>query len=717
MSIVSFMSRAFQWPLFGSFSLLFALALALYSFVAGIISLTTRHPAGQRLGESARRAGMASFFAVAGAALTLVWAALTNDFSLAYIKEHTNRALPIPYKLAALWSGQEGSLLFWALLLSAYGFVLRLRYKVDPKLVAYASVVLAGIQVFFIGLVNFAGNPFGVMEQVAADGNGLNPLLQYPEMVIHPPMLYLGYVGMSVPFAFALAALIMKYPGEKWISITRRWTIVAWLFLTCGIILGAHWAYAVLGWGGYWGWDPVENASLLPWLSGTAFLHSVMMQEKRGMMKIWNVWLIFTTFLLSILGTFLTRSGVVSSVHAFAQSSIGTWFAGDFGRTSSFPWFYVIPGFMPIVLVICLYFFIKNRRHLDAENHLESLVSRESSFLFNNLVLLAACFAVLWGTLFPILSEWVQGHKITVGPPFFNRVNIPIGLFLVFLTGVGPLLAWRSTSFASVRRNFALPAGLALLVGIVLVTTWSGLWSGHLSMAWVNQAKFYSLTAFVLCTLVMGTIFSEFFRGGRVLQNKLGTNLFGGMYHLTRRNTRRYGGYIAHFGFVVAVIGIAGTAFNVETEQEMGLHDKLQVGSYTLVGQKYTDDENALYASEAAILDVYQNGQFLGTLYPEKRAYKPDGQPDTIVAKRSTLKEDLYVIYEGKNQMSDRPIIKAFVNPLISWIWIGVVILIFGTGVVLVPNAAQIASPVAVAVPAPAASIEEKQMQPAGVSK
>src|SRR6266851_4304732 len=301
-------------PLLGDFCLLFALALSLYSFVVGIIGVVRKDRVGYRLAETARRAGIASFLAVTGAALALVWAALNNDFSVAYILHHSNRALPTPYKLAALWSGQEGSLLFWAWLLSGYGFVLRLRHKVDQRLVAHASVVLAGIQMFFLMLVNLAGNPFGMLDRVPADGAGLNPLLQYPEMVIHPPMLYMGYVGMSVPFAFALAALIMKYPGEKWIQITRRWTMVAWLFLTCGIVLGMHWAYAVLGWGGYWGWDPVENASLLPWLSGTAFLHSVMMQEKRGMMKVWNVWLVFITFLLCILGTFLTRSGVVSSV-------------------------------------------------------------------------------------------------------------------------------------------------------------------------------------------------------------------------------------------------------------------------------------------------------------------------------------------------------------------------------------------------------------------
>src|SRR5215813_10457406 len=440
-------------PLIGSFCLLFALVLSAYCFVAGIVALASGHPAAGRLGETARRAGMASFIAVAVSALALVWAALNDDFSLAYIHGHSNRALPTPYKLAVLWSGQEGSILFWALLLSAYGFVLRLRHKVDQRLVAMASVVLAGIQVFFLILVNFVANPFGIMDRVVADGNGLNPLLQYPEMVIHPPMLYLGYVGVSVPFAFALAALIMRYPGEKWIQITRRWTMVAWMFLTFGIALGGHWAYNVLGWGGYWGWDPVENASLLPWFSTTAFLHSVMMQEKRGMMKVWNCWLIFITFMLSILGTMLTRSGMVNSVHAFAQSSIGGWFV----------------GFLGIVLAVCVITFIKNRDHLATENKLESLVSRESSFLFNNEVLLGACFAVLCGTLFPILSEWVRGYKITVGPPFFNKVMNPIGLFLLFLTGVGPLLAWGKTSFASIRRNFAIPAAFSVVVGALLI--------------------------------------------------------------------------------------------------------------------------------------------------------------------------------------------------------------------------------------------------------
>src|SRR5579859_4312718 len=344
-------------PLLGSFCLLFALALALCCFVTGILATRRQDATGIRLGEVVENIGHGKIIAVSGAALALMWAALNNDFSVAYIFHHTNRVLPVPYKIAALWSGQEGSLLFWAWLLAGYGFVLRIRHKVDRKLTAMASIIIAGVQIFFLTVVNFAANPFGILDKVPADGACLNQLLQYPEMVIHPPMLYLGYVGFTIPFAFALGALIMKYPGEKWIHITRRWTMVTWLFLTCGIALGAHWAYAVLGWGGYWGWDPVENASLLPWITGTAFLHSVMMQEKRGMLKVWNMWLIFSTFLLAIFGTFLTRSGLVSSVHAFAQSSIGNWFV----------------GFLTIILAVCLLFFIKNRAHLRSEHKLESL--------------------------------------------------------------------------------------------------------------------------------------------------------------------------------------------------------------------------------------------------------------------------------------------------------------------------------------------------------
>jgi cytochrome c-type biogenesis protein CcmF len=654
-------------PQLGSFAVLFALALSVYALCAGALALLRPDAAGERLGETARRAGIAIFFAVALAALCLVTAAFQNDFSLAYIFHHSNRDLPIPYKFAALWSGQEGSLLFWSLLLAAYGLVLRLRHNVDRRLFAYASVIIAGVQVFFLLLVNFAANPFAMMQgALPADGAGLNPLLQYPEMVIHPPMLYLGYVGFTVPFAFALGALMMRYPGEKWIHITRRWTMVTWGFLTCGIFLGAHWAYSVLGWGGYWAWDPVENASLMPWLTGTAFLHSVMMQEKRGMLKIWNMWLIFATFLLCLFGTFLTRSGLVSSVHAFAQSSIGNWFV----------------GMLALTFAVCMAAFVKNRSHLQSENRLESLISRESSFLFNNLVLLVACFTVLWGTLFPVLSEWVQGHKVTVGPPFFNRVNVPVALLLLLLTAVGPLLAWRKTSLESLKRNFSIPAAAAIAVAIILIVF--GM------RPWQEQSALYSLMTICLAVLVTVTVFSEFVRGGRVIARHTGQTLLGGMTRLAHRNTRRYGGYIVHFGVALVMIGLAGSAFNQDKEKEMGYGDSMKVGAYTLTCRSYTQDDKPNYRSEWAILDVTDNGKPLTTLYPERRFYKASQQMATMVANRSTLKEDLYVVYEGVNEDTGRPIIKVHLNPLVMWIWIGWLTMVGGTILCMVPDATRV---------------------------
>jgi cytochrome c-type biogenesis protein CcmF len=661
-------------PTFGSFALLLALALSGYTLLAGAVALrqlatgARARVTPERLAETARRSGIGSFVATTAAAFALVWAAFNNDFSVAYILHHSNRALPAPYKFAALWSGQEGSLLLWAWLLSAYGFVLRLRHKVDVKLTAYASTILAGIQVFFLLLLNFAAMPFSLVGgTVPQDGFGLNPLLQYPEMVIHPPMLYLGYVGFAVPFAFALGALMMRYPGEKWIHITRRWTMVTWLFLTCGIFLGAHWAYSVLGWGGYWGWDPVENASLMPWLTGTAFLHSVMMQEKRGMMKSWNVWLIFSTFMLAIFGTLLTRSGLVSSVHAFAQSSIGSWF-----------W-----TFLVIVLSVCLFTYILQRDHLKADNKLESLVSRESSFLFNNLVLLAACFTVLWGTLFPVLSEYVQGNRVTVGAPFYNRVAVPIGLFLLFLTGIGPLLAWRSSSFRSIRKNFVLPCVAALVAGVVVIACGVRPWEIFTTD---SQGSFYAFFAFVLAAMVVTAISSEFLRGAGVISRHTGQSIFASIVQLTRRNTRRYGGYIVHFGVVVIFIGIAGSAFNQSKEQELGFKQSLNIGPYRLECLSYSQDSNANYDTEFALLDVYRGGKKITQLAPEKRFYTASQQPSTMVANHSTLAWDLYVIYAGKNPDTGQPIIKVFLNPLVAWIWIGVGVIVFGTAVALVPN-------------------------------
>ena len=664
----------------GSFALLLALALSAYSFLAGLLALLRLGAGSERLGETARRAGIAAFAVVLLAAVVLVIAAFQDDFSIAYIFHHSNRDLPAPYKFATLWSGQEGSLLFWSLLLSAYGLVLRLRHKTDSRLFAHASVIIAAVQVFFLLLLNFAAHPFAIMQgSLPEDGNGLNPLLQYPEMVIHPPMLYLGYVGFTVPFAFALGALIMRYPGEKWIHITRRWTMVTWGLLTCGIFLGAHWAYSVLGWGGYWGWDPVENASFLPWLTGTAFLHSVMMQEKRGMLKVWNMWLIFATFMLSIFGTFLTRSGVVSSVHAFAQSSIGTWFV----------------VFLSIILVVCGVFYVMNHEHLRSEHRLESLVSRESSFLFNNLLFVVACFAVLWGTLFPILSDWVQGHKITVGPPFFNRVMIPVALLVLLLTAVGPLLCWGKTSVDSLKRNFLWPTVGALAIAAFLIATPVS-WGSPFGMRpWHDISYLYSLMAITLSALVAFTVISEFIRGGHVISRHTGQNLFASMVHLAHRNTRRYGGYIVHFGVIVIIIGFAGAAFNQDKEKEMGFGDKMAIGPYTLVCRSYTQEDKPNYGSEWAIIDVFKGDREIDTLYPERRFFKASQQMNTRPTIHSTLNEDLYLVYEGQNEDTGRPIVKAHLNPLVMWIWMGVWIMIAGTVIALIPNAA------AVRVPAP----------------
>jgi cytochrome c-type biogenesis protein CcmF len=666
----------------GSYALLLALALSAYSFLAGLVALFRQNDeSSERLAETARRAGIAAFAAVLLAAVILVVSAFQDNFTIAYIFHHSNRALSAPYKFATLWSGQEGSLLFWSLLLSAYGFVLRFRYKTDPQLFAYASVVLAGVQVFFFSLVNFAAHPFAILEgPLRADGSGLNPLLQYPEMVIHPPMLYLGYVGFTVPFAFALGALIMKYPGEKWIHITRRWTMVTWAFLTCGIFLGSHWAYSVLGWGGYWGWDPVENASLMPWLMGTAFLHSVMMQEKRGMLKVWNMWLVFLTFWLAILGTFLTRSGIISSVHAFAQSSIGSWFA----------WF------LAITFAVFVFFFFKNKDHLHSEHKLESLVSRESSFLFNNLLFVLLCFTVLWGTWFPKISELLQGNKVTVGGPFYNRVAVPTALLLILLTAVGPLLAWRKTSLESLRRNFFWPTVGALAIAIFLMLTPESWGSIFGLKPWKDISYLYSLMTIFLSALVIFTVASEFYRGGRVISKHTAQGMFASMVQLTHRNTRRYGGYVVHFGVVVVMIGFAGVAFNQEKEMEMGYGDKMTIGNYTLVCRSYTQDDNANESSEWAIVDVYQNGKKIDTLTPQRVFYKASQQASTKPHIRATFKEDLYLVYEGLNDQTGHPIIKAHVNPMVVWIWIGAWIMVLGTGLALVPNAP---APVRVAVP------------------
>jgi cytochrome c-type biogenesis protein CcmF len=649
---------------FGSFALVLAFICAVYAFGGGIAAIITRHPL---LIKSTRQAGIATCCLIFLATISLEYLFFSDNFSIAYVVSHSNRDLSTFYKVAALWSGQEGSLLFWSFLLAVYVISVLLTYRnKNGELMPYVGVVMAGVQIFFLTLNNFVASPFkalaspgadGVMNYVArADGNGLTPLLQYPEMVIHPPNLYSGYTGFTIPFAFALGALLARYPGEKWIHLTRKWTMIAWMFQSAGILLGAHWAYAVLGWGGYWGWDPVENASLLPWLTGTAFLHSVMMQEKRGMMKVWNVWLVFCTFLLCILGTFLTRSGVVSSVHAFAQSSIGTWFV----------------GFLAVIITVCFGAYLKNRDYLKSENQLDSIVSRESSFLFNNLILLVACVAVLSGTLFPVFSEWFTGNRISVGAPFFNKVNIPTGLLLLFLTGVGPLLAWRKTSTESLKRNFGWPLGIGLFAGAVALV--------------FGFREIYSWVCLILCVFVASTVLLEFYRGAKVIRARSGASFAASAVDLTMRNTRRYGGYIVHMGMVFVFIGLAGAAFNRDVQKDMRQGDTMQIGPYTLVLQGFDTRPEKNYTAQRILVEVLRDKKPMMMLYPEKRRFNTTVENGTMVAIYSTLKEDLYVVYPGNSPDTELPVLHAYLNPLVKWIWLGGAVVVFGTLVALLPN-------------------------------
>jgi cytochrome c-type biogenesis protein CcmF len=649
---------------FGSFALLLAFVCAMYAVVGGIFAIRTRNAL---LIKSVRNAGMAVCGLIVIAVASLEYLFFTDNFSVAYVVQHSNRLQSNFFKFSALWSGQEGSLLFWSLILSFYVFSVLWTYRgKHPELMPYVGVILAAVQMFFLILNNFIASPFKMIGQVDVsgvmhwitqpDGRGLTPLLQYPEMVIHPPMLYSGYTGFTIPFAFGLAALIGRYPGEKWIHLTRRWTMIAWCFQSIGVLLGAHWAYAVLGWGGYWSWDPVENASLMPWLIGTAFLHSVMMQEKRGMMKVWNVWLVFITFMLCIFGTTITRSGMISSVHAFAQSEIG-------------PWFF---GFLALIFIVCMAAFLKNRDYLKSDNHLDSLISRESSFLFNNLILLVACVAVLSGTMFPVFSEWITGQKISVGAPFFNHINIPIGLMLLFLTGVGPLLAWRRTSGESLRRNFGWPMLGGLIAGAIAYP--------------LGCTDMFSLTCVILSAFVTFTIFAEFYRGAKVIRARSGENIFASAIQLTMRNTRRYGGYVVHLGIVLVFVGIAGQAFNRDKQMDMPAGSSMKIGAYTLVCQAFDSIPKGDYTAERVTIEADKGNRQVMMLYPEKRAYETSQETGTMVAIYSTLREDLYVVYAGRNPETGEPVIHAYLNPLVKWIWLGGVVVVLGTILALIPS-------------------------------
>ena len=643
----------------GALSLLVAFCLTVFAVAAAVIGKYGRRPI---LVVSAERAVYAIWILLTTASALLVYSLIVGDYRLAYVAAHSNKAMLAVYKFTAWWGGQEGSLLLWSWLLSTYAaIVVYTNRRKFRDMMPLVTAILMTVLAFFVGMITFVASPFRVLMAGrgiidVGDGNGLSPLLQWWTMAIHPPFLYLGYVGFTVPFAFAMASLISKQPGEAWIHTTRRWAILTWLFQSTGIMLGMGWAYTVLGWGGYWGWDPVENASLMPWISATAFLHSVMMQEKKGMMKVWNMVLVSATFLLSILGTTLTRTGLVSSVHAFAQSPVKPYFT----------------TFLLSAIALVAFAIVKNLPYLKSEVKLESVVSRESSFLFNNLILLASCFAVLWGTLFPVLMEATTGEKAAIDAPYYNRVNVPIALFLLFLTGVGPLIAWRKSSLNSLKRAFLIPSIVGLVVIAALIA--SGIY------------KVAPLISLGLCAFVATTILIEFWKGSRAIQIKEKLAFPSAVVQLTWRNTRRYGGYLVHLGMVILFVGLTGSAFDKHETRNLRLNESVRFASYELKLLSVSNDENPNYQYSRAVLDVSQDGKVIDQLAPEIRVYKSSQEQSSFVGIRRRLNEDLYITFQGIAPDNTKAIFQLYVFPLVTCMWGSYYMLLLGTIICLIPS-------------------------------
>jgi len=652
----------------GPLSLHLALVLSVYALAASLAGAWTGRRDVVASGEHALLAVWGCTIVATG---TLLHALVLRDFRIEYVAAYSSSTLPLYYTVAALWGGQKGSLLFWLLILTSFSAVVLLQNRErNRELMPYVTAVLTTIAGFFLMLVVFITPPFETLAVPAMEGRDLNPLLQNYWMTIHPPALYLGFVGMSVPFAFAMAALATGRLGDAWIRTTRRWTLLAWFFLSLGNLFGALWAYEVLGWGGYWAWDPVENAAFMPWLTGTAYLHSVMIQEKKNMLKVWNMWLVILTFSLTIFGTFLTRSGVISSVHSFTQSGLG-------------PFFLV---FLAIIVSVAVGLLIWRLPLLRSENELDSLLSRESAFLFQNLLLVGIAFAVFWGTMFPVISEWVRGVKITVGPPFFNKVNAPLGLALLFLMGVGPIIAWRRATWSSVRRAFAWPALTGLVGGLTTVALGAhGVWA---------------LVSFSLMFFVLATIVAEFYRGMRARQAMMGEPALTALLRLTAKNKRRYGGYVIHLGIVMIFAAITGTAlFRIEKQVTLNPGDTFEVGSYTLQYNGIEERDTPHIAYLAANVGVFRDGVQIDTLKPEKRFYKKPEQPTTEVAIRSTLGADLYLVLGSYDAETRLATIIGYLNPLIGFLYWGGITLALGTGIVMWPLPAAAREPAAVTRP------------------
>ncbi len=654
----------------GGLCLWLAFLLGVWGALAGFVGGRS----GRRdLEQSARHAVFAMCAALWVAVAALEWALFHHDFNVEYVAAYTSRNLPIFYTWSALYAGQKGSLLFWASVLSLFGsLAMLLTARRHRALLPYVAGVVCTVATFFISVMLFAqANPFHRLAYTPLDGSGLNPQLQNPGMVFHPPMLYLGYISITIPFAFAMAALLSQRLDVDWLVAIRKWTLLSWLFLSVGICLGMWWAYVELGWGGYWAWDPVENASLLPWLTMTAFLHSVMIQEKRGMLKKWNLALIIGSWLLSIFGTFITRSGVISSVHSFTQSNVGYFFL-----------FFLIAAATASFAV-----YARRLPLLTAETRLESMVSREASFLFNNLLFVGIAFSVLWGTLFPILSELVQGTKVTVGPPFFNQVNIPLGLALLALTGIGPLIAWRRASLPNLRRQFAVPVTVGGFAALVLLVG--------------GMRDLYALMAIALGAFVAATVVQEFARGARARHRQYGEAYALALGRLLGRNRRRYGGYIVHTGMVVLFIAFAGMAFKTETEATLRPGESAVLKSpygwtytFTHLGVSQYDALNRQVT--AATLEVARDGKRLGVLTTEKRQHvdglgRPTFQPSTEVGIRSDLREDLYVVLAGLVNGTEQAVFRFTINPLVWWVWYGGMIVALGGLIVMWPGGGSLA--------------------------
>ena len=643
---------------------LLSLSLGLCLFTVALLALYVRK-GDERYFFVSQRMCLSVCFLVALATITLLASLLRSNFDVDYVAKYTSIGTPTIYKFTAIWAGQSGSLLFWLFVLSCYVAVVIVQNRSrHERLMPYVIMTLSVIQGFFLLMVNFVANPFAPVETdfVVQDGLGLNPLLQNPTMAIHPPMLYLGYVGFSVPFAFAIAALFSRQLDAVWVRSIRRWTLFTWLALGIGILLGGWWAYNELGWGGYWAWDPVENASFMPWLTGTAFIHSIIIQEKKNMLRVWNMILILVTFLLCIFGTFLTRSGVVSSVHSFTQSSLGPMFL----------------SFVLLILAVSTYLLLSRLDDLKSGKRMESFVSRESGFLFNNVVFVSICFAVLWGTMFPIISEWVTGTQITVGAPFFNQITIPIGLLLLTLAGIGPLLAWRRTSKESLTRNFSIPvlAGLgAAAVAMIM------------GMRSVYPVVTVALTAFVTTTIV-----TEFWRGISVRRRKFGENVFQALTKMISKNRSRYGGYIVHIGIVLMFVGFIGKAFDEDREWAMSVGDEVRIAGYAITLASLGEEERSNHYAWIATLNVTKKGEEVTSLQPEKRIYfhrNPDPdrrQPHSELSLHSTWREDVYSVFGGIDLENELLTIKIMVNRLVRFVWLGGYVLLFGTVIALWPD-------------------------------